>query len=67
MVSSSKFYLTTVKLGYLKTVEFNIDHYSHSCKMYLENALQVEIEATKENKEPVKYQIPLTLKDNCSL
>lgn len=52
---------------YLKTVEFNIDHYSHSCKMYLENALQVEIEATKENKEPVKYQIPLTLKDNCSL
>ena len=35
--------------------------------MYLENALQVEIEAIKENKEPVKYQIPLTLKDNCSL
>ncbi len=52
---------------YLKTITFNIDHYSNDCKMYLENALEVEIEAIKENNETIKYQIPLSLQDNCKL
>ncbi len=50
---------------FLKEVEFHIDHFSPSCKMYQENALQVEIEALKENGEVVYYQIPLTLNDTC--
>ncbi len=52
---------------YLKTITFNIDHYSNDCKMYLEDALEVEIEAIKENNETIKYQIPLSLQDNCKL
>lgn len=52
---------------FLQNVSFHIDHYSDECKMYLENGLQMEIHATKEDGEIVYYQIPLTLKDNCGV
>ena len=49
---------------FLKNVKFNIEHYSKTCKMYLENALHIEIEAIDINGKTTFYKIPLML-DNC--
>ena len=50
---------------FLKKVSFSVDHSSKSCKMYLKNHLNLEIEAKTLDNKDVFYKIPLTLED-CS-
>ncbi|MGN1342372.1 MAG: helix-turn-helix domain-containing protein [Bacilli bacterium] len=50
---------------FLKNVNFNIDHYSKNCRIYKENGLHLEIEATDENSQTTIYKIPLIMEDNC--
>ena len=50
---------------FLKKVSFNVEHFSKSCKMYLENSLYLEIEAKTIDNKDVFYKIPLTL-DDCN-
>lgn len=51
---------------FLKNVNFHIDNYEKTCKVYQENSLFVEIEATNQNGKIITYKIPLNLKDNCN-
>lgn len=51
---------------FLKDVNFHIDNYEKSCKVYKENSLYLEIEATNQNDKIITYKIPLNLKDNCN-
>ena len=46
---------------FLKNVNFNIDHYSKNCRIYKENGLNLEIEATDENSQTTIYKIPLIM------
>lgn len=58
-------YDKSIKLNeFLKTVDFNIEHYSKSCNMYKENALNLEIEAEKYDGTIDYYKIPLKI-ENC--
>ena len=50
---------------FLSNVNFTVEHYSKSCKMYQDNALHLEIEATTLDNEIVYYKIPLTLEKSC--
>ena len=50
---------------FLKNVNFNIDHYSKNCRIYKENGLNLEIEATDENSQTTIYKIPLIMEENC--
>ncbi len=55
---------TTILLNdFLKKVNFNINHYSNSCKMYYKDALYLEIVAKDINNHENIYKIPLSLKD----
>ncbi len=57
----------TIKLeDYLKTVQFNIDNNSNTCKNYKNNSLFLQIKATGENNKITLYQVPLTMTNNCS-
>ena len=58
-------YDKSIKLNdFLKTIDFNIEHYSKSCNMYKDNALELEIEAEKEDGKMDYYKIPLKI-ENC--
>ena len=50
---------------FLQNVKFHIDDYKKTCKVYKENTLELEIEATTNTNETISYKIPLTLEDNC--
>lgn len=50
---------------FLQNVKFNVDHYDNTCKIYKENSIQLEINATDKNDKIITYKIPLTLEDNC--
>ncbi len=50
---------------FLKEVQFNVDNYSQTCKLYKENSLFLEIQALTINNTLTTYQIPLRLQDNC--
>lgn len=50
---------------FLKKVNFRVDHYEKTCKLYKENSLYLEIEATDLKGKISVYKIPLKLKDNC--
>ena len=50
---------------FLKNVNFNIDHYSKNCRIYKENGLNLEIEATDENSQTTIYKSPLIMEENC--
>jgi transcriptional regulator with XRE-family HTH domain len=51
---------------FLETVDFNVEHYSKSCKMYQENGLILELQATDVNNKITYYEIPLELEENCN-
>ncbi len=51
---------------FLKDVNFHIDNYEKTCKVYQENSLFLEIEATNQSNKIITYKIPLNLKDNCN-
>ena len=50
---------------FLKNVNFNIDNYEKTCKVYKENSLNLEINATDDKGKITTYKIPLKLEDNC--
>jgi transcriptional regulator with XRE-family HTH domain len=50
----------------LNKIDFNVDHYSKTCKMYKENGLYLEIEAKTEEGKSTFYKIPLKLEENCN-
>lgn len=50
---------------FLKNVNFKIDNYEKTCKVYKENSIHLEIDATLDNGEITSYKIPLKLEDNC--
>lgn len=50
---------------FLENVQFYVNNYENSCKVYKENTLFLEIEALQENGKITTYKIPLHLKDNC--
>lgn len=52
--------------NFLKDVNFHIDNYEKTCKVYKQNSLYLEIEATNQNEKIITYKIPLNLKDNCN-
>ena len=60
---SEKENLTLVE--FLETVNFNVDNYEKTCKLYQENSFYLEIEAINQEKKMTTYKIPLQLKDNC--
>ncbi len=51
--------------SFLKDVNFNVDNYEKTCKVYKENSLNLEINATDNEGKITTYKIPLKLKDNC--
>lgn len=50
---------------FLKDVNFKVDHYDKTCKVYKENSLYLEIEATDKSDKVTSYKIPLRLKGTC--
>lgn len=50
---------------FLKNVNFKVDHYDKTCKVYKENSLYLEIEATDKSDKVTSYKIPLRLKGTC--
>lgn len=50
---------------FLKNVNFNVDNYDKTCKVYKENSLYLEIDAIDKDEQITTYKIPLKLVDNC--
>lgn len=50
---------------FLKDITLTIDNYEKECKIYKENNLFLEINATKNNNETITYKIPLKLNNDC--
>lgn len=56
-----------ITLGeFLKTINFNIDNYSKTCKNFQENGLVLEIIAKNVRDKTEFYEIPLKLDEKCS-
>ncbi len=51
--------------SFLRDIKFNIDNYEQSCKIYTEDSLYLEINATNNSNKITTYKIPLNLKENC--
>ena len=51
--------------NYLKDVKLNIDNYAQTCKLYTNDSLYLEINATDKNNKITTYKIPLNLNNNC--
>lgn len=51
---------------FLKNVNFKVDHYEKTCKIYKENSLHLEIDAIDSSSKITSYKIPLTLEDTCT-
>lgn len=49
----------------LKTISFNVDNFSSTCKKFENNNLIIEINALDLNDKVINYKVPLTLKENC--
>lgn len=50
---------------FLETVNFHVDDYEKTCKLYQENSFYLEIKAVNYDEKLTTYKIPLQLKDNC--
>ncbi len=50
---------------FLEGVSINVDDYSSSCKIYKDNNIYIEINASLGDNKSTVYKIPLTLEDNC--
>lgn len=51
---------------YLKNIEFKVDDYSRTCKIYTNNNLYLEINATDDEGKITAYKVPLSLDDDCN-
>ncbi|MDE5630238.1 MAG: hypothetical protein K2I70_01425, partial [Bacilli bacterium] len=50
---------------YLQSLNFVVDNYESSCKIYKDNSLYLEIEAINSNDQITTYRIPLKLDEGC--
>ncbi len=50
---------------FLKHIEFNVNHYDKTCKLYKENSLYLELDAIDSQGEISTFKIPLQLEENC--
>lgn len=51
---------------FLENVNFTINHYERSCRLYKENGIHLEISGSTNSGKTVTYQVPLTLEDDCN-
>lgn len=50
---------------YIKGMTFNIDNHASICKEYTEESLLLEISATTKDNKTTKYEIPISISENC--
>lgn len=50
----------------LTNIDFTVDDYASSCKLFKNNQLVLEINATSLDDKIITYEIPLSFNDNCS-
>lgn len=50
---------------YLSDLNFVVDSYEKTCKIYKDNSLYLEIEAMNKEDKIITYRIPLKLEDKC--
>lgn len=63
-ISKQKYNNITLE-KFLKKVNFQVDNYEKTCKVYKENSLTLEIDAKNNKNKIVSYKIPLKFNDNC--
>lgn len=51
---------------YIKGMTFNIDNHASICKEYTEESLLLEISATTKEDKTTKYEIPISISENCN-
>ena len=50
---------------YIKGMTFNIDNHASICKEYTEESLLLEISAATKDNKITKYEIPISISENC--
>ena len=50
---------------FVSGMSFHIDDHASICKEYTEESLLLEISATSKDKKTTKYEIPISISDNC--
>ena len=51
---------------YIKGMTFNIDNHASICEEYTEESLLLEISATSKEDKVSKYEIPISISENCN-
>lgn len=60
----NKAFLVTLD-EFVSGMSFHIDDHASICKEYTEESLLLEISATSKDKKTIKYEIPISISDNC--
>lgn len=60
----NKTFLITLE-SFLTGMTYNIDNHASICKEYTEESLLIEILATDKQDKIIKYEIPITISENC--
>lgn len=51
--------------GLLNSIDFTVDDYASSCKIFKNNRLVLEINATSLDDKTITYEVPLSFDDDC--
>lgn len=51
--------------GLLNSIDFTVDDYASSCKIFKNNQLVLEINATSLDDKTITYEVPLSFDDDC--
>ena len=51
--------------GLLNSIDFTVDDYASSCKIFKNNQLVLEINATSIDDKTITYEVPLSFDDDC--
>ena len=51
--------------GLLNSIDFTVDDYASSCKIFKNNQLVLEINATSLDDKTITYEVPLSFNDGC--
>ena len=51
--------------GLLNSIDFTVDDYASSCKIFKNNQLVLEINATSLDDKTITYEVPLSFNDDC--
>ena len=49
----------------LNNIDFTVDDYASSCKIFKNNQLVLEINATSLDDKTITYEVPLSFNDDC--